>query len=124
MYSAIFLSKRQYKITFRTMLINFYMKNIKMKSSVALFKERSMKWYLFLKVKSQTKAYIINTVVCCLRKRKDVNKTVKKKIGKSFFQLICFIFYLSFKNNTCFTKVTHFYCLLSIFYLCFLRSSY
>ena len=53
--------------------------------------------YLFLKAKSQAKAYIIKTVVCCLRKRKDVKKTVKKKIGKSFLELTCFIFYLSFK---------------------------
>ena len=100
------------------------MKNIKMKPSVALFKKRSLKLYLFLKAKSQAKAYIINTVVCCLRKRKDIKKTVKKKIGKSFLELICFIFYLSFKNNTGLTKVTRFYCLLSVFYLCFVRSSH
>ena len=36
--------------------------------------------YLFLKAKSQAKAYTIKTVVCCLRKRKDVKKTVMKKI--------------------------------------------
>ena len=100
------------------------MKIIKMKPPVALFKKRSMKLYLFLKAKSQAKAYIINTVVCCLRKRKDVKKTVKKKIGKSFLELICFIFYLSFKNNTGLTKVTRFYFLLSVFYLCLVRSSH
>ena len=33
------------------------------------------------------------TVICCLPKRKDVKKTVKKKIGKSFLELTCFIFY-------------------------------
>ena len=47
-----------------------------------------MKLYLFLKAKSQAKAYIIKTTVCCLRNRKDVNKTVKKKIVKSFLELI------------------------------------
>ena len=71
-----------------------------MKQPVALFKKKSMKLYLFLKFKSQEKVYIINTVACCLHKRKDVRKTVKIKIGKSFLELICFIFYLSFKNNT------------------------
>ena len=53
--------------------------------------------YLFLEVKSQAKAYIIKTIVCCLRKRKDVKKILKKKIGKSFLELTFFIFYLSFK---------------------------
>ena len=99
-YSAIFLPKRQNQITFRTMLKNFNMKNIKMRPPVPLFnlfKKSSMILYLFLKAKSQAKAYIIKTVVCCLRKRKDVKKTVKKKIGKSFLELTCFIFYLSFK---------------------------
>ena len=32
-------------------------KNIKMKPPVALFKNKSMKLYLFLKAKSQAKAY-------------------------------------------------------------------
>ena len=100
------------------------MKNIKMKPPVAQFKKRSMKMYLFLKAKSQAKAYIFNTVVCCFRKRKDVKKTVKKKISKGFLGLICFIFYLSFKNNTGLTKVTRFSCLLPVFYLCFVRSSH
>ena len=70
--------------------------------------------YPFLKAKSQTKVFIINTVACSLRIRKDVKKTVKKKIGKSFLELICFIFCLSFKNNTGLTKVTRFYCLFSV----------
>ena len=123
-YSAIFLPKRQYQITFRTMLKKFNMKNIKMTPPVALFKKRSMKLYLFLKAKSQAKAYIINTVVCCFRKRKDVKKTVKKKVSKSFLELICFIFCLSFKNNIGLTNVTRFYCLLSVLYLCFVGSSH
>ena len=106
------------------MLKKFNMKNIKMKPPVALFKKRSMKMYLFLKAKSQAKAYIFNTVVCCFRKRKDVKKTVKKKIGKSFLQLICFVFYLNFKNHTGLAKVTRFYFLLPVFYLCFIRSSH
>ena len=62
-----------------------------------LSKKSSMILYLLLKAKSQAKAYIIKTVVCCLRKRKDVKKTVKKKIDKSFLELTCFIFHLSFK---------------------------
>ena len=48
-------------------------------------------------IKSQAKAYIFKTVVCCLRKRKDVKKIVKKKIGKNLLELTCFIFYLRFK---------------------------
>ena len=52
---------------------------------------------LFLKAKSRAKAYVIKTFECCLRKMKDVKKTVKKKIGKNFLELTCFIFYLSFK---------------------------
>ena len=55
--------------------------------------------YLFLKAKSQAKAYIFNTVVCCFRKRKDVKKTVKKKIGKSFLELIYFIFLFEFQEQ-------------------------
>ena len=31
--------------------------------------------------------------------RKEV-KNIKKELGKSFLELICFIFYLSFKKNT------------------------
>ena len=79
---------------------NFNRKNVEIKHPAHLFnlfKKSSMILYLFLKAKSQAKAYIIKTVVCCLRKRKDVKKTVKKKIGKSFLELTCFIFYLSFK---------------------------
>ena len=71
------------------------MQNIKMKPPVPLFnifKKSSMTLYLFLKGRSQAKAYIIKKVVCCLRKRKDVKKTVKKKIGKSFLELSCFVF--------------------------------
>ena len=51
------------------------MKNIKMEPPVPplnLLKKSSMILYLFLKAKSQAKTYIIKTVVCCLRKRKDV----------------------------------------------------
>ena len=42
-----------------------------MKQPVALFKKKSMKLYLFLKSKSEEKAYIINTAACCLHKRKE-----------------------------------------------------
>ena len=51
------------------------MKNIKMEPPVPplnLLKKSSMILYLFLKAKSQAKTYTIKTVVCCLRKRKDV----------------------------------------------------
>ena len=71
-----------------------------MKPSVSLFnvfKKSSMILYLFLKAKNQAKAYFIKKVLSCLCKRKDVKKTVKKKIGKNFLELICFLFYLSFK---------------------------
>ena len=63
-YSAIFLPKRQNQITFRTMLENFNPKNIKMRPPVPafnLFKKSSMILRLFLKAKSQAKAYIIKT---------------------------------------------------------------
>ena len=63
-YSAIFLPKRQNQITFRTMLKNFNPKNIKMRPPVPafnLFKKSSMILRLFLKAKSQAKAYIIKT---------------------------------------------------------------
>ena len=43
--------------------------------------------YLFLKAKSRAKAYIIKTVIWCLRNRNDVKKTVHKKIGKSQGQI-------------------------------------
>ena len=54
-------------------------KNIKMKPPVALFKKKSRKLCLFLKAKSQN---LINTVVRCLHKEKDVKKTVKRKIDE------------------------------------------
>ena len=48
-----------------------------MKPRVALFKIKSRKLCLFLKAKSH---FLINTVVCCLHKKKDVTKTVERKI--------------------------------------------
>ena len=60
-----------------------------MKPPVALFKKKSR----------TVKQKLIN-VVRWLRKRKDLKKNIKKELGKSFLELICFIFYLSFKNNT------------------------
>ena len=65
-----------------------------MKPPVSLFKKKSKKLCLFLKAKSQN---LINTVVRCLHKEKDIKKTVKRKID--FLIIICFISYLSFKNN-------------------------
>ena len=50
-----------------------------MKPPVALFEKKSTKLCLFLKAKSQN---LINTVVRCLHKKKDVKKTVKRKICK------------------------------------------
>ena len=61
-----------------------------MKPPVALFKKKSTK----------VKQKLINAAVLWLHKRKDVKKNIKKELGKSFLKLICFIFYLSFKNNT------------------------
>ena len=95
-YSAFFLPRRPCQITFRTKFkkkINI--RNIKMKLPVALFKKKSRK--LFLKAKSQN---LINTVVRCLHKEKDVKKTVKRKICKvRVLKINFFISYLSFKNN-------------------------
>ena len=51
-------------------------KGIKMKPPVALFKKKSRKLCLFLKAKSQN---LINTVVRCLHKEKDVKKICKKR---------------------------------------------
>ena len=74
-----------------------------MKPPVALFKKKVMKLYLFLKTKSQVKAYQHSQLyVVCLSKWKDVKKNVKKKLGESFLELIYFIFHMSFKNNTSF----------------------
>ena len=81
-----------------------------MKSPFALFKKKSRKTgacfariveelCLFLKTKSQN---LINTVARCLHKEKDVKKTVKRKIFKvkRFLKIVCFAYYLTFKNNT------------------------
>ena len=54
-----------------------------MKPPVALFKKKSRK----------VKQKLINAVVRWLHKRKDVKKNIKKELGKSFLELICFIFY-------------------------------
>ena len=65
MHSAIFLPKRHNtKSLSGQSLKNFSMKNLKMKPPVPpfnLFKKSSMILYLFLKAKSQAKAYIIKT---------------------------------------------------------------
>ena len=71
-----------------------------MKPSLALFKKKNMKLYLFLKAKSQKKNLYYQTLACCSHKREDVRNPVKIKIGKNFLELICFTFYSSFKNNT------------------------
>ena len=55
--STIFLPKIQVHIISRTILKIFCIKNIKMKPPVVQFKKKSMKLYLFLKSKSQAKAY-------------------------------------------------------------------
>ena len=44
-----------------------------------LFERSSMTLHLFLKAKSQAKAYVIKTVTCCLRKRKNIKKLLRKK---------------------------------------------
>ena len=59
-----------------------------------LFKKSSMILYLFLKAKSQAKAYIIKTAVL-FAQEENVKKTAKKKIGKSFLELTCFFFVYS-----------------------------
>ena len=48
----------------------------------------------------KVKQKLINAVVPCLHKWKDVKKKIKKELGKSFLELICFIFCLTFKNDT------------------------
>ena len=78
-YSVIFLCNRPCQITFRTKFEKINIRNIKMKPPVALFKKKSRKLCLFLKAKGQN---LINTIVRCLHKEKDVKKTVKRKICK------------------------------------------
>ena len=63
-----------------------------------LYLKRKLWNCIFLKPKAKQK--LINTVVCCLHKRKNIKKNVKKKLGEGFLELICFIFYMSFKDNT------------------------
>ena len=58
-----------------------------MKPPVPLFKKKIMKLYQFLKAKSQAKSLSTQLYVICVRG--------KKKIGGSFLELICFIFYIS-----------------------------
>ena len=77
-----------------------------MKPPVALFKKKNGK----------VKQKLINAVVRWLHKRKDVKKNIEKKLGKSFLELICFIFYLSFKNDTSYVLLFSFVCFL--FMLC------
>ena len=48
-----------------------------------------------------------------LRKRKDVKKNFKKKLVRV---LICFIFYLSYKNNTSFSLCVFLVCILMFIY--------
>ena len=59
-----------------------------MKPPVVLFKKESMKFYLFLKAKSQPKAYQHSWY-----KRKDAKKNFNNKIGESFLLLICLMFF-------------------------------
>ena len=61
-----------------------------MKPPVALFKKKCRK----------VNQKLINAVVRWLHKRTDLKKNIKKEQSKSFLELICFIFYLSFKNST------------------------
>ena len=64
-------------------------KNIKMKPTVVKFKKTSKKLCLLLKAKSQNLILSTQLHVVCIRK--DVKKTVRKKIGKSFLKRLCFI---------------------------------
>ena len=77
-----------------------------MKPPVALFKKKNRK----------VKQTLINAVVRWLHKRKEVKKNIEKKLGKSFLELICFIFYLSFKNDTSYALLFSVACFL--FMLC------
>ena len=61
-----------------------------MKPPVALFKKKGRK----------VKQKLINAVVRWLHKTKDVKKNVMKELGKGSLELVCFIFYSSFKENT------------------------
>ena len=80
-------------------------------------------WNCICFKKPKVKQKRINTVVCCLHKRKDVKRNVKKRIGESFLELIYFIFYMSLKNNTSLRLSVGIVCSL-LFYLCLVRSSH
>ena len=60
-----------------------------MKPLVALFKKTILKLYLLLT--------LINTVVCCLHKRKDAKKNVKEKKGE-IFRINLFYFLYEFQE--------------------------
>ena len=60
-----------------------------MKPPVVLFKRKILKLYLLLT--------LINPVVCCLHKRKDAKKNVKKKIGE-IFRINLFYFLYEFQE--------------------------
>ena len=47
---------------------------------------------------------------------KEVKKNIKKELGKSFLELICFIFYLSFKKNTSLSLCVSILCCLFFIY--------
>ena len=79
-----------------------------MKPPVALFKKKCRK----------VNQKLINAVVRWLHKRTDVKKNIKKEQGKSFLELICFIFYLSFKNNTSIGYAFLFSAVCFLFMLC------
>ena len=65
---------------------------------LSLYLKRRL-WDCICFEKPKFKQKLINTVVRSLHKQKDAKKNVKKKTGESFLELICFIFYMSFKNN-------------------------
>ena len=101
---------------------NILMLKILKRNHLLLYLKRRL-WNCICFKKPKVKQKRINTVVCCLHKRKDVKRNVKKKIGESFLELICFIFYMSLKNNTSLRLCVGIVCSL-LFYLCLVRSSH
>ena len=69
------------------------LKILKWNHLLLYLKRRSWNCICFQKPEVEQK--LINTVKCCLHKRKDVKKKVKKKIGESFLELIFLFFIVS-----------------------------
>ena len=75
---------------FHDNIINILM--LKILNETILFKREDYEIVFVFKNQKSSKSLSTQSVVCCLLKWKDVKKNLKKKLGESFLELICFIF--------------------------------